>query len=176
MPPIGELLQRLAGPSLGMAERLLAGVTPARFARFTRPAGVTVHANHPAWVYGHLALYPARVMEIGGLTAPVGLAPPAAWTDLFGAGTECKDDPEAAIYPAMGEVTERFFTGYRALTAALAEVPDEVFHKPHAGSERMREMMPTFGQAAAFMVGSHIMMHLGQVSTWRRCEGLSAAM
>lgn len=176
MGTTGELVQRVAGPSLSMAERLLSGVTPARFARFTAPGGVVVHANHPAWVYGHLALYPGRVMEIGGLTAPAELAAPAGWTDIFGAGTECKDDPEATIYPPMTEVTERFFAGYRGLVTALADVPDEVFARPHQGSERMREMMPTFGQAAAFMVASHVMMHLGQVSTWRRCEGLGAAM
>jgi hypothetical protein len=41
---------------------------------------------------------------------------------------------------------------------------------------RMSEMLPTLGAAMMFMCGSHLQMHLGQVSSWRRAMGLGSAM
>ncbi len=175
MGQIADTLSHVIKPSIGLAEAMLKDVKPERFARFTAPGGKTIHANHPAWNYGHLALYPAKILEIGGLTGDIP-TPPAAWGDLFAAGTACKDDPEGTIYPAMAEITEAYFAGYKALAERLASVDDATFAKPHGGSERMREMMPTYGAAAVFMVTSHVMMHMGQVSTWRRCEGLGSVM
>ena len=40
---------------------------------------------------------------------------------------------------------------------------------------RMTELFPTLGSMQAFYVGGHIMMHLGQISAWRRMQGLGAA-
>jgi hypothetical protein len=40
---------------------------------------------------------------------------------------------------------------------------------------RMTELFPTLGSLYNFYVGGHMMMHLGQISTWRRMMGLGAA-
>jgi hypothetical protein len=39
----------------------------------------------------------------------------------------------------------------------------------------MRELFPTIGSVQAFYCGGHMMMHLGQMSAWRRMEGLGTA-
>lgn len=175
MGALGTMLEQLSAPSIGLAEAMLKDITPHRFARQTAPGGTPIDSNHPAWCYGHLAIYPAKVLEICGLPSG-GHTNPSGWEELFGAGSTCQDDPQGTIYPPMQQVTEHFFSGYRLLVGTLRETGDEHLLKPHTGSERMRERFPTILGACAFMLGSHIMMHLGQVSTWRRCEGLGSAM
>jgi len=39
---------------------------------------------------------------------------------------------------------------------------------------RMSEMFPTMGSAVMFMCGSHMQMHLGQISAWRRVMGMGS--
>jgi hypothetical protein len=39
----------------------------------------------------------------------------------------------------------------------------------------MTERFPTLGSVHAFYCGGHIMMHLGQMSAWRRMMGLGSA-
>jgi len=40
---------------------------------------------------------------------------------------------------------------------------------------RMTDLFPTLGSLQSFYCGGHIMMHLGQVSAWRRMMDLGAA-
>ena len=46
---------------------------------------------------------------------------------------------------------------------------------PNPSGGRMTELFPTLGSMHAFYTGGHIMMHLGQISAWRRMQGLGAA-
>jgi hypothetical protein len=39
----------------------------------------------------------------------------------------------------------------------------------------MTELFPTIGSMQAFYVGGHMTFHLGQVSAWRRMQGLGPA-
>src|SRR4051812_11621375 len=61
------------------AEKLLAGIKPEQAARKphfeTGGAPLMVDTNHPVFVYGHLALYPARVMKFAGLDGAALAAP-----------------------------------------------------------------------------------------------------
>jgi hypothetical protein len=163
----------------GYAEKLAADITPEIFAskpRF-RDAGreVVVDCNHPAFVYGHLSLYPARLMGFLGLdTAPVAF--PSAWPDLFKAGVECRDDPEGTIYPKKSEIMPIFARGYAALFDAMGKLDDAVITTPHPDETIRAKFFPTLGVALAFMPIGHVMMHMGQVSTWRRCFGLPGVM
>lgn len=162
----------------GLAEKMLAGITPQTFARkprFESSAGTRiVDCNHPAFVFGHLSLYPARLYGLVGLDSG-SVAVPPEYTDLFKAGVECKDDPEGLIYPAMDGVTGVFFRNYDASYEKLATLEDELLQQP-TPDERYRQHFPTIGVAVTFLLTSHFMMHMGQVSTWRRCFGLPSAM
>jgi hypothetical protein len=169
---MAESLVKVAGMSLFMGEQQLKDVSPAIFARKPRgEGGKIVNANHPAFVYGHLSLYAKAVAEKVGLDGSR-LAAPAGFDALFDQGKECQDDPAGTIYPPMKTITEAFFNNYRGLLEILPKVPDAKLLEPNPTAKRF----PLIGEFAMFLLTSHIMMHLGQVSTWRRCMGLGSAM
>ncbi|MEK6701236.1 MAG: DinB family protein, partial [Planctomycetota bacterium] len=130
---------------------------------------------HPAFVYGHLALYPARMLGFVGVDASK-VAVPAHYPDVFKAGVECKDDPEGTIYPEREEILEQFYRNYDGVFAELTKLDDAVLLKPHPDEMIREKYFPTIGNALTFMLNNHVMMHLGQISTWRRCFGLPSAM
>lgn len=157
------------------AERLLTGVSPAMAARKPRNAeGVLIEMNHPVFALGHLSLYSGRMLALIGADATAAKTPDA-WEALFKAGAPCHDDPTGVIYPSLAEVTERFFAGVDAGLAALEGVRDDVLARPNP-NEAMRSRFPCVGDMVNFMTSGHVLMHLGQVSAWRRCMGLGSAM
>ncbi|MFG0305449.1 MAG: hypothetical protein ACF8Q5_04465 [Phycisphaerales bacterium JB040] len=158
----------------GLAEALAKDIPADRFARQLSVDGKPVNANHPAYCYGHLAIYPIRIIGfLGGDGDSV--AAPEHWNDLFKMGAECHDDPDGSIYPAKDELVERVRSGYGAVLEQLAVTDESLFAQPFP-DEKMRERFPTIGMTVTFMLTSHFMFHLGQVSTWRRCMGLGPVM
>lgn len=153
----------------GYAEVLLKGITPQQFARI--PKGVS--CNNPAWVYGHLANYPDRMLQM------LGRADLAKPDDMFIKHFENKttpiDDAEGTVYPDMKTITSRYFDRTDAILGALAGASDAQLSAVNP-IEGMRDRLPTVGTMINFMLGAHSMMHLGQVSTWRRVMGLPSAM
>lgn len=168
----GEIISDGLKLSIGYAEQLLQGVTAENFGRLASPGGTLVHSNHPAFVYGHLALYPARVMGFLGGTAPE--APPEFAT-LFARGAECVDDADGTVYPAMDVITHSFFSGYRTILDAVPQVSEEVLSRPNPAGGVMAEKFPSVGSISNFMCSGHMMLHLGQISAWRRMQGLGPA-
>lgn len=159
--------------SLGYGERLLAGITPENFGRFASPGGQVVESNHPAFIYGHLSLYACRVVEQLGDDASK-IVPSDKFTEVFSKDAECVDDLDGSIYPQMSEVTDAFFDGYRAALESLQNASDETLQQPNPGAG-MAERFPTLGSMHGFYVGGHIMIHMGQLSAWRRMAGLGRA-
>ncbi len=171
---IGDTIGDSLSLSLAYGRRMLTGVTPLIFARYAHPGNQVVESNHPAFVYGHLSLYASRIIEqLGGDASAV--TPSAKFQELFSKDAKCQDDPTGTIYPGQEEVTEAFFKSYEACLAVLRSTPDEAFQKPNPAGGRMTEMFPTLGSMQAFYVGGHFMMHIGQISAWRRMQGLGAA-
>ncbi len=155
--------------TLGYADLLLGGITPEMFAR--KPEGV--ETNSPAFCYGHLAIYPESLLQVIGRED---LAIDASdFEEMFGFGKACLDDPDTSRYPAMDTIVSRFRERYAVAIEAVAEVPDEVMVRENP-REAMRDRLPTIGAAAAFLLGGHAMMHLGQVSAWRRVMGLGPVL
>lgn len=165
---IGDSLQL----SLGYAERLLKGLEPSTFARFAVPGGQVVESNHPAFVYGHLSLYAPRILNDLGHSS---LEIPSEFQQAFCKDATCVDDPSGQLYPAMDAITECFFTGYRSALNALRAADDDVLGKPNPLGGAMAEKFPTVGSMHGFYVGGHVMIHLGQLSAWRRMQGLPPA-
>ncbi len=158
---------------LGYAERLLKDVTPEQFARYAKIGDTVIESNHPAFIYGHLSLYAPRVIvQVGGDAAKY--LPPPDFTELFSKDAKCVDDPDGSIYPPMSEVTSAMLDGYRAAADALERADDALFVEENP-NEAMRGKFPTKGAAHAFYVGGHVMLHMGQVSAWRRAMGLGPA-
>ncbi|MCC6676336.1 MAG: DinB family protein [Phycisphaerales bacterium] len=178
MTAFSECLASAGRFGRGYAKILLAGIEPGRFARkprFETSAGVkVVDTNHPAFIFGHLSLYPARLFTLLGADAK-SVEAPAAWGDLFKAGAACRDDVDGTIYPAMEAITTRFFSAYEAAVEHVKSVPDDVLARVNP-NEQARDRFPTIGVLVNFYLNGHVMMHMGQVSAWRRCVGLPSAM
>jgi hypothetical protein len=165
-----------AGAKLGVMypERLLVGVTGENYARFARPGGVEIKSNHPAFILGHLSLYPSRIMQY--LNQPAGPTVfPANYESLFKFGVECQDDPAGTIYPPLEELKTLYVEGYRAAIGAVESASDEAFDAPNPAEGRLRELFPTIGTAINFYLIGHVQVHMGQFSTWRRAMGLPPA-
>lgn len=169
MAMIAQSILPAARLTRGYAEKLLEGVSAERFAR--TPQGV--RTNHPAWVYGHLSMYPD--MMLGVIGRPDLAKPRLEWEPLFGHSSEMRDDPGGTIYPPMREVTSRYFERTDALLRALAETGDDALRAPSTFTPLV-DRLPTAGALVDFMLGAHSMMHLGQVSAWRRMMGLGPCM
>ena len=160
--------------SLGYADRLLAGVEDNNFRRFAAPGGKMVESNHPAFVLGHLSLYaPQIIAQLG--RGDLAVASPGKFEEVFSKDAQCVDDPDGSVYPAMDVVTSQFKHGYGNVLKALRDASADVLQQPNPGTGRMAELFPTMGSMHAFYVGGHMMLHLGQLSAWRRMQGLGPA-
>lgn len=175
MGMIGQSVARTGGMGLFLAEQMLKDVKPEQFARKPVVGGKTIETNHPAFIYGHLATYPAKLLTMLGLDAGAA-AVPAEFGELFSAGKECRDDPDGTIYPSMETITGAFFRGYKSLFEQIQEVPDAKFADPTPLEGRIKAALPTLAELAPFLGASHIMLHMGQMSAWRRCVGLGPVM
>jgi hypothetical protein len=153
------------------ADLVLKDVTPEMFRH--KPDGVD--CSTPAFNFGHLTLYPDMVMDLLGrddLAEPEELK---RFEALFSREQVCHDDPDGTIYPPMDEIVVRFKRRYEAALGALADADASVLDEPNP-RESNRKLFATKGDAITFYLTGHLMMHLGQVSTWRRCMGLGACM
>ncbi len=169
---IGNIVADSLQLSVGYAERLLKGIPADRFARFAEVGGAMVESNHPAFVIGHLSLYAPKILQQIGHPAP---SVPDQFEVRFSKDAQCADDPDGDLYPPMEEIISFFLEGHRMVAGALRSTPDDVFQQPNPATGRMKELFPTIGSVQTFYCGGHMMMHLGQLSAWRRMEGLGAA-
>jgi hypothetical protein len=152
---------------IGFAERVLADIPAEKFA-----SCAVTGANHPAFIVGHLSLYPNRIFTMLGRTDLIVDRP--GWAELFQQGSVCVED--AAKYPPKDELVKAFLDGHRKVAEVLPTISDEVLARDNPLEGRMREIFPQIGSAVNFLCTSHLMMHLGQISTWRRAIGLGSAM
>jgi len=157
----------------GYAERLLKDVTPQMFVRTPVVNGTVVTINHPAFVFGHLSLYPVQLAEMVGVSTQ-GMVVPSTYQDLFKIGAQCHDDVDGTIYPPMDEVVSSYFTSYDALLSVVATIQPEKLDLPLENPAR-REKFGTVGAFMTYLLLAHPQGHLGQISGWRRCMGLGPA-
>ena len=170
---IGNMIAASCTLGVSYAERMLKDVSADDFARFA-PGRQLVTSNHAAFVFGHLALYPPRIVEhLGG--DPAGIRPPSNFDGLFSKDATCQDDPNGTIYPAKDLIVDAFSNGYRVAMEVLRNTDDAVFLEPNPVPGPIQERLPTKGAMHAFYVSGHMMVHLGQLSAWRRMIGLGSA-
>ncbi|MEP0845835.1 MAG: DinB family protein [Phycisphaerae bacterium] len=123
-------------------------------------------------MFGHLSLYPARVLE--HLGQPTGVTRvPEGWEARFKSGAECLDDPDGKEYPDMPTLTGFYFAAYKAAAEAIRGASDEALAAPNPAAGRMKELFPQLGAMLMFYLCGHPQVHLGQLSAWRRMMGLA---
>ena len=169
---LGNVIADSLDLGLGYSERLLEGVTADKFCRLASTGRSLIQSNHPAFIYGHLSLYGPRILtHLGGDTPDL----PDQFESLFSMDAKCVDDPDGKLYPSKDEITNFFFDGYRTAAGVLRATDEQVLQQPNPAGGRMAERFPTVGSVLAFYSGGHFMMHMGQMSVWRRMMGLGPA-
>lgn len=175
MGSIGQIIANSARLTIVLAEKFARDIEPAIFAARPFIDGREVSTNHPAFVYGHLSLYPVEALKVCGIDEP-SIRPPEKWITLFQHGSECRHDPDGSIYPAKDELIDAFVQWTGAALDHVSGVEDSVLTAPNDPSSWLAERFASRGAALNFYLTAHPMMHLGQVSTWRRCMGLGPVM
>lgn len=155
---IAQNLQR----GLWYANSLAEDIPADKFTAMPHP-----NMNHPAWCYGHLAIYPDRMLTLLGY--PQLAQENQKYRELFADGTDCLDDH--ALYPAKNEILTTFNDRHKALVTILPEVDNAVMDQPVL-IESYKDKFPTIGHMFIFIMSAHFMSHLGQISAWRRAIGL----
>lgn len=170
---IGNMIAASAQLGMGFAQRLLSGVEEKDFSRFAKVGDTVIESNHPSFIYGHLSLYAPRVVaELGGDAG--GVQPTDEFVKLYSKDAKCADDPDGSVYPPMAEVTEAFVKSHELAVETLKQADDELFLAENP-NEGMRGKFPTVGAMHGFYLGGHLMIHMGQLSAWRRAMGLGPA-
>ena len=174
MGQFGTMIADAANVSQRYAKRLLVGIPADRFARFAAPAKQTIESNHPAFILGHLSLYPVNVVRLLELdTAAV--QPSDRFVALFSKEAKCQDDAHGIMYPSMQELSDVFFKGYEVAIAAMRDASDAQLAADNPVDTPLKQVCPSLGSMLGFYLTGHVAMHLGQLSTWRRMEGLPPA-
>ncbi len=143
--------------------KLVADLTDAQLV--LQPAPKT---NHPAWVLGHLYMVDCNFLTLIGGKAP---ELEANWKEIYAGGStpvadRSKYKSKAWYLEHMAQVRKQILEQLPKLTAADLD-------KPHPDPAR-KERFPTIGHTI-FMYGTwHEGYHAGQLSTWRRVQGLPA--
>ncbi len=152
--------------SYNMTAGLLADMLDAPMT-FPTPNG----GNHPIWVAGHLAYSEANLVYhiIGNETNPL-----IDWKSLFGGGSQPTDDAES--YPPLGDLLAKWEEVRAHTLQVLDSLSDADLDKPSANPPEGREdFFGTVGKVFS-MIGSHPLMHRGQVSDSRRAAGREKLM
>jgi len=169
---IGPMIAASGRLGLGYVDKLMTGIKDKDYARFAPAGNSVIESNHPAFILGHLSLYPQRVISgLGG--DPAETAPPEKY-EAFSPQAKCQHDPERNIYPPLDEVVQVMKRGYEQAITMLDGTDDELLLREN-DNERMRERFTTQGAMFGFYMGGHYMMHMGQLSAWRRMMGMGAA-
>ncbi len=170
---LGEIMACSAKQALSYTEKLLTGLPREKFARFACPASEPIVSNHPSFILGHLSLYAPKILSDVGVTTD-GISIPTSFNAVYSKDAKCVDDPDGVIYPAMEEVVETYFESYRIAMERIKNVPNEAYDKPNLNTAAISRF-PTIGSMHAFYLSGHLMLHLGQLSAWRRAAGLPPA-
>jgi uncharacterized damage-inducible protein DinB len=140
-------------------ERLVSDVPDERFAE--QPVeGI----NHPAWLLGHVSIYNE---VIAALLRGEPFDNP--WDAPFGKNSHPTADRSA--YPAKSAILSRFHTGYVAASQAIAQATNEAWASP-LEHPTWGKQFNTVAPAIIFLTTTHLGLHTGQLSGWRRAAGL----
>lgn len=170
---IGNMISESLQISLRYAEKLAEDVPAGDFGKLARVDGHPIDSNNPAFVYGHLSIYSPRIItELGGDASAYAID--ENWDELFSPKAKCQDDPECKIYPDKDVLVKRLVDSYHAAMEILRATDDSKFAEPNP-NEVMRSRFETIGGMHAFYCGGHMMIHMGQISAWRRMMGLGSA-
>ena len=125
--------------------------------------------NHPAWVLGHLTV----VSDMGTKLLGGESVLPEDWKIRFGPGSKTSSD--RSEYPSKEELLAHFETCAANFVEAAGKVGERRLGLPNPTPFFVAQL-PTVADLAAHLMTTHPMLHLGQLSTWRRVNGLPSVL
>ncbi len=123
--------------------------------------------NHPAWILGHLCFSADRGRSLLGHDKIL----PEEWTPRFGPGS--KLTAVRGEYPAKEVLLNAVDVGFELLRRQAGNATPEQFAKPNP-NPFSKDILHTTKDAVAFLLTGHLGVHLGQLSVWRRMQGIPA--
>ena len=124
--------------------------------------------NSPGWIVGHLVVVNQLGMQMLG-----GEGPSKQDLLMFGPGSSGKPEPD--IRPSKDELLAREETTATELRAAIQNAGNEVLLAPQP-SQVLKERFPLVKDMLGHMLVSHLSLHVGQLSTWRRAKGFPSIL
>src|SRR5262249_28405530 len=91
------------------------------------------------------------------------------WRAKFGPGSTLA--AERGAYPSKSELLAAFEAGHARVIEGMAKVTEEYLSRAQP-SRFFRDELPTLGDMLLHLTTTHPMLHLGQLSAWRRAMGL----
>jgi len=146
------------------AKKLAVGIDEDRMAFQPAPG-----LNTPLWIYGHLAM----ASDFAGVLLGAERGCPKAWHLAFRPGTDPAAVPQP--HPTKQELIAALEANHARVVAALKTVTPEQLAKPNT-YEFTKAAFPTVADMVANLLTTHPMLHLGQLSVWRRLNGLPAVL
>ena len=145
---------------LGYAKRLVADIPEEKMALQPAPG-----MNHAAWVLGHLACTADMLAAMIDLNQ---LCPPE-WPSLF--DWSSSPSSNASQYPSKAILLKALEDAHAQIAAALPSFPKSRWQET-TPLEAVMGFLPTIGDCFVFVMAAHENMHLGQLSAWRRVQGM----
>ena len=145
--------------NLDYAKRLLADLPEERMAY--QPA---VNMNHPAWVFSHMNLYHPIIVAML-------LGRPFEDPKGHRFGMQSKPLQDASLYAPKVTLITDYERGHNDVADALRTAGHEALER-ETPLERWRSAMPKIGIVLPYLMLVHESTHLGQVSVWRRVQGM----
>jgi hypothetical protein len=121
--------------------------------------------NHAAWVLGHLAYVFDSMIAVWGQDPSMS----PEWKALF--NVKSKPSPDAALYPDKADLWNAYETAYQRIVAVVRVASEEDLAKEFP-NPKLQSVFPSIGVAMIHILTSHQGQHLGQLSAWRRAQGL----
>ena len=160
--PMKDSLLAIYDNNFDLAQRLVADIEGE--ALVVQPAP---RMNHAAWVIGHLA----QTCDVAMWVIGADDVAPSGWRDLFGPHTTPQAD--ASLYPDKKTLLGGLSEGHERVAEQVRHLSEEQWAAPPT-MDRLAKRWPTRREALLHVMVGHEQMHLGQVSAWRRAQGLPA--
>ncbi len=157
----GEL--RLNAVMRSMLQKMIQTIADEQF--YSQLAG---GGNSPGWILGHLVV----VNRFGH--AMLG-GPAVAQHELATFGPGSSPELNASQCPTKEELLAAEQETASALIAAVEQAEPSVLEAPRQ-SPLLQKEFPTVGNMLAHILASHLSLHIGQLSAWRRSRGLPSIL
>ena len=148
--------------NLDYAQKLVADLSEEQMAQ--QPVKEGPAANHPAWVLSHLNAYLPVLRDLisgNDFEDPKG----------HPFGMQSKPESDRSIYASKDELVNEYVSGHEDIASLLKAAGDAALEKS-VNLERWSSVMPKVGIALPYLMLVHENIHLGQLSAWRRVQGM----